>query len=46
MPSNAPLIAASDFGRTDFEGYVWLDGEFKFVAQSADGTFNFPPWRT
>lgn len=40
---NAPLIAASDFGRTDFEGYVWLDGEFKFVAQSADGTFNFPP---
>ena len=40
---NAPLLAASDFGRTDFEGYVWLDGEFKFVAQSADGTFNFPP---
>ena len=42
-PGTAPRIAASGFGQTDFEGYVWLDGEFKFVAQSADGTFNFPP---
>ncbi|WP_445456782.1 SusE domain-containing protein [Flavobacterium sp. HNIBRBA15423] len=39
----APLLAASEFGKTDFEGYVWLDGEFKFVAQSPNGEFNFPP---
>ncbi|MGV7105307.1 SusE domain-containing protein [Flavobacterium sp. U410] len=42
-PATAPLLAASDFGKTDFVGYAWLDGEFKFLAQSADGTFSFPP---
>lgn len=42
-PPTAPVLAASAFGRTDFEGFVWLDGEFKFVAQSANGTFSWPP---
>lgn len=42
-PPTAPLLAASAYGRTDFEGFVWLNGEFKFVAQSPNGTFNWPP---
>lgn len=29
---SAPRIAASGFGETDYEGYMWLDGEFKFLA--------------
>lgn len=29
---SAPRIAASGFGQTDYEGYMWLDGEFKFLA--------------
>ena len=35
---SAPRIAASGFGQTDYEGYMWLDGEFKFLAPNA-GTF-------
>jgi len=35
---SAPRIAASGFGQTDFEGYAWLDGEFKFLAPNG-GTF-------
>lgn len=42
-PPTAPLLASSGFGETNFEGYVWLDGEYKFLAQSQDGTFSFPP---
>lgn len=42
-PASAPLLAASAYGKTDFEGYVWLNGEFKFVAQSPNGTFAWPP---
>ena len=39
-PPTAPRIAASSFGETDYEGYVWLDGEFKFVAPLA-GVFDW-----
>ena len=42
-PATAPLLAGSAYGRTDFEGFVWLNGEFKFIAQSPNGTFAFPP---
>ena len=40
-PATAPLMAATKFGNTDFEGYVWLDGEFKFLAAKPDGTFDW-----
>lgn len=40
-PATAPLLAASGFGHTDYEGYVWLDGEYKFLAPKADGTFDW-----
>jgi len=36
---SAPRIAASGFGLTDYEGYMWLDGEFKFLAPNASGAF-------
>lgn len=40
-PPTAPRIAASGFGETDYEGYVWLDGGFKFVAPDNAGNFNW-----
>ena len=50
-PANAVPIAASDFGKTDFEGYVYMNGasnEFKFLPTNTsfdgdygdDGTFS------
>jgi starch-binding outer membrane protein SusE/F len=30
-PSTAPLLASSDFGKTNYEGYVTLNGEYKFA---------------
>ena len=42
-PATAPLLAASGFGKTDYEGYVWLSIEggvsegFKFVGPDATG---------
>lgn len=38
-PPTAPLLASSAFGATDYEGYVALNGEFKFVAPNASGQF-------
>jgi starch-binding outer membrane protein SusE/F len=38
-PPTAPRLAASAFGETDYEGYVWLNGEYKFVASNASGAF-------
>lgn len=38
-PATAPLLASSAYGETDYEGYVWLDGEYKFLRPKADGTF-------
>lgn len=40
-PPTAPRLAASAFGATDFEGFVWLDGEFKFVAPNESGVFDW-----
>lgn len=40
-PATAPLLAATKFGNTDFEGYVWLDGEYKFLTAKPDGTFDW-----
>lgn len=34
-----PYIASSGFGETDYEGYVWLDGEYKFVEPNGSGQF-------
>ncbi|MCF6279322.1 MAG: SusE domain-containing protein [Flavobacteriaceae bacterium] len=31
-PPTAPILASSAFGETDYVGYVWLDGEYKFIA--------------
>ena len=40
-PPTAPRIAASAYGATDYEGYIWLDGGHKFVAPDAAGNFNW-----
>lgn len=40
-PPSAPRIASSAFGKTDYEGFVWLDGEHKFVAPDATGVFDW-----
>jgi starch-binding outer membrane protein SusE/F len=43
-PTNAatlPLLAASEYGKTNFEGYVSLNGGFKFLTERPDGTFNW-----
>jgi starch-binding outer membrane protein SusE/F len=34
-----PLLAASFFGKTNFEGYASLNGEFKFLNPKPNGTF-------
>ncbi len=36
---SAPRIASSAYGETDYEGYMWLNGEFKFLAPNAQGNF-------
>ncbi|NEW79811.1 MAG: DUF5116 domain-containing protein [Gelidibacter sp.] len=38
-PTNAPLLASSGFGKTDYVGYVWLDGGHKFIAPNETGGF-------
>ena len=45
-PPTAPVLRASAFGATDYEGYVYLDGGFKFVAPDASGNVNWgnPDW--
>jgi hypothetical protein len=40
-PATAPQLAATKFGFTDFEGYVSLDGEYKFLSPKPDGTFDW-----
>jgi len=40
-PPTAPKLASSAFGETDYEGFVWLDGEYKFLAPDASGAFNW-----
>ena len=45
-PPTAPRIASSTFGATDYEGFLWLDGGFKFVGPDPTGNFNWgnPDW--
>lgn len=41
-PENAPLIAASESGKTDFEGFIHMTaGEFKFVEADDDGIYGW-----
>ncbi|GGD19890.1 SusE domain-containing protein [Flavobacterium orientale] len=40
-PPTAPRLAASGFGQTDYDGYVWLDGGYKFLGPDAAGNFNW-----
>jgi hypothetical protein len=40
-PPTAPKLASSAFGETDYEGFVWLDGEYKFLAPDASGAFDW-----
>ncbi|HMC01611.1 MAG TPA: SusE domain-containing protein, partial [Flavobacteriaceae bacterium] len=40
-PGTAPLLAASGFGETDYEGYVWLDGIYQFLAPDSSGNFDW-----
>lgn len=40
-PPEAPLLASSGFGETDYEGYVWLDGGHKFLAPDSAGAFEW-----
>jgi starch-binding outer membrane protein SusE/F len=40
-PTTAPRIASSAFGKTDYEGYVWLDGGHKFVGPDANGVYDW-----
>ena len=42
-PSTAPLLASLEFGNTEYEGYVWLDGGHKFVGPDSSGNFGFTP---
>lgn len=38
-PPTAPRLAASAYGATDYEGFLWLNGDYKFVAPNATGVF-------
>ena len=40
-PPTAPRIASSEFGASDYEGYIWLETEYKFVAPDDAGEFNW-----
>jgi starch-binding outer membrane protein SusE/F len=40
-PGTAPKLASAGYGQTNYEGYVWLDGGFKFVAPDNAGNFNW-----
>ncbi len=40
-PATAEKVASSGYGHTDFEGYMWLDGGFKFTAPNAQGNFTW-----
>ncbi|MEM6719255.1 MAG: SusE domain-containing protein [Bacteroidota bacterium] len=40
-PPTAPRLSASAFGATDYEGYVWLETEYKFIAPNETGVFEW-----
>lgn len=37
--ADVPLLRSSAYGATDYEGYVWLDGSYKFLMPDAQGNF-------
>lgn len=37
--ADVPVLASAGFGQTNYEGYVWLDGEYKFLMPDAAGAF-------
>lgn len=39
--ADVPLLASPAYGETNYEGYVWLDGEFKILAPNSAGEFNW-----
>ena len=45
-PPVAPQVAASATGATDYEGFIWLNGDYKFVEPDAAGVFAWgnPDW--
>jgi starch-binding outer membrane protein SusE/F len=40
-PPTAPRLASSAYGATDFEGFAWLDGDYKFLLPNASGVFQW-----
>ncbi len=36
-----PILRSSAYGMTDYEGYLWLDGEYKFLSPKPDGSFDW-----
>lgn len=40
-PGTAPKLASAGYGLTNYEGYVYLNGDFKFVAPDNAGNFNW-----
>lgn len=40
-PATGPQLAASAYGATDYEGFMWLNTEFKFVGPDAAGQFQW-----
>jgi starch-binding outer membrane protein SusE/F len=43
-PSNAatlPLVASSGYGKTNYEGYMNLNGDYKFLSPKPDGTIDW-----
>lgn len=38
-PPTAPRLASPEFGATNYEGYVWLDGGYKFIAPDDSGNY-------
>lgn len=39
--ADVPELASPAYGETNYEGFVWLDGGYKFVAPAADGTYSW-----
>ncbi|MGQ2983288.1 SusE domain-containing protein [Flavobacterium sp.] len=37
--ADVPLLLSSAYGATDYEGFVWLDGSYKFLKPDASGAF-------
>jgi starch-binding outer membrane protein SusE/F len=36
-----PLMASSGYGKTNYEGYMSLNGDYKFLSPKPDGTFDW-----